>query len=189
MRPFRLAVPVAAAAMLLAACSPAPQEDALDALPSIDAVVAVEAPYDPEADAHALVDAAYAAAAANGKRVLVKFGGNWCPDCQIMAGMLQIPQIAAYLDAHYEYAAIDVGRYDNNMDVVARFGLDALEGVPTLIITTGDGQIINAGTAAEWRTARTRDPRDVLEYLRRFADSPVPEDAARAVTTWPVDPS
>lgn len=170
---------------LLAACSPASEEDAVPALPSIDEVAAVETPYDVDADAHGALDEAFAAARANGTRVLVKFGGNWCPDCRIMAGMLQIPAIAEYLDAHYEYVAIDVGRYDNNMDVVARFGLEALEGVPTVIIATADGEIINTGTAAEWRTARSRDPRDVLTYLQTYADAPVPEGATRAVTTRP----
>lgn len=184
MRAARLAAPVLVAA-IMAACSPAPEEDAMDTLPSIDEVVAVEAPYDPQADAHGALDAAFEAAAANRTRVLVKFGGNWCPDCRIMAGMLEIPVIAGFLEAQYEYVAIDVGRYDNNMDVVARFGLEELEGVPTIIIATADGEIINAGTAAEWRTARERDPQDVLDYLRRYAASPVPERATRAETRRP----
>ena len=72
-----------------------------------------------------------------------------------------------------------------NMDVVARFGIDELEGAPTVIITTADGRIVNSGTSAEWRTARERNPQDVMDYLVRYADAPVPENAARAQTARP----
>lgn len=165
----------------LAACSP--DAETID-VSDLEAVP-VEAPYRAEADAHAELDAAYVRAEQRGTRVLVKFGGNWCPDCRIFAGMLQLEPVAGYVAEHYEIVAVDVGRYDHNMDVVARFGLEALEGVPTVIITSADGEIINTGTAAEWRTARERNPQDVLDYLVRYAEAPVPADAARAQTTRP----
>lgn len=165
----------------LVACSPEPEEIDVSALE----VTAIDEPYSAEADAHGELDAAYERAAARGTRVLVKFGGNWCPDCRIFAGMLELAPVRAYADAHYEIVAVDVGRYERNMDVVARFGLGALEGVPTVIITTADGEIINTGTSAEWRTARERNPQDVLDYLTRYAEAPVPEDAQTAVIRRP----
>lgn len=165
----------------LAACSPEPEETNLSDLQ----VTAIDEPYSAEADAHGDLDAAFERAQARGTRVLVKFGGNWCPDCRIFAGMLELAPVAAYAGEHYEIVAVDVGRYERNMDVVARFGLEELEGVPTVIITNADGKIINTGTAAEWRTARERNPQDVLDYLQRYAQAPVPANAARAVTTRP----
>ncbi|KPP82255.1 MAG: Thiol-disulfide isomerase [Oceanicaulis sp. HLUCCA04] len=165
----------------LAACSPDPEEANLSQLEA----VAAEAPYDASADAHAQLDSAFARASDRGTRVLVKFGGNWCPDCRIFAGMLALEPIAAYTGEHYEIVAVDVGRYERNMDVVARFGIDELEGAPTVIITTADGRIVNSGTSAEWRTARERNPQDVMDYLVRYADAPVPENAARAQTARP----
>ena len=165
----------------LAACSPAPEEADLSELEA----VAAEAPYDASADAHGELDAAFARASERGTRVLVKFGGNWCPDCRIFAGMLALEPIAAYTDEHYEIVAVDVGRYERNMDVVARFGMEELEGAPTVIITTADGRIINTGTSAEWRTARERNPQDVMDYLVRYADAPVPDNAVQAQTTRP----
>ncbi|WP_439632800.1 thioredoxin family protein [Glycocaulis sp.] len=165
----------------LAACSPEPEEIDVSNLE----VTAIDEPYSAEADAHGELDAAYERAAERGTRVLVKFGGNWCPDCRIFAGMLELAPVRAYADAHYEIVAVDVGRYERNMDVVARFGLDELEGVPTVIITNAQGEIINTGTSAEWRTARERNPQDVLDYLTRYAEAPVPENARRAVISRP----
>lgn len=180
MRPIILTISLALVSGLLA-CSPKPEEIDVSGLE----VTAIDEPYSAEADAHGELDAAYERAALRGTRVLVKFGGNWCPDCRIFAGMLELAPVRAYADAHYEIVAVDVGRYERNMDVVARFGLDALEGVPTVIITTADGEIINTGTAAEWRTARERNPQDVLDYLVRYAEAPVPQDAVRAQTIRP----
>jgi len=99
--------------------------------------------------------------------------------------MLELEPVREYADAHYEIVAVDVGRYERNMDVVARFGMDGLEGVPTVIITTADGEIINTGTSAEWRTARERNAQDVLDYLTRYAEAPVPAHADRAIISRP----
>ncbi|MFN7177045.1 MAG: thioredoxin family protein [Thermaurantiacus sp.] len=165
----------------LLACSPQAEEIDVSELE----VTAVDEPYDAEADAHGELDAAFERAQARGTRVLVKFGGNWCPDCRIFAGMLELAPVRAYADAQYEIVAVDVGRYERNMDVVTRFGMDELEGVPTVIITTATGEIINTGTSAEWRTARERNPQDVLDYLVRYAEAPVPDNAAVAQTTRP----
>ncbi|MFC4725587.1 thioredoxin family protein [Glycocaulis abyssi] len=180
MRPATIIISLVSAFSLLA-CAPEPEEIALSDLE----ITAVDEPYSAEADAHGALDAAYERAAERGTRVLVKFGGNWCPDCRIFAGMLELAPVRAYADAHYEIVAVDVGRYERNMDVVARFGLEELEGVPTVIITTAEGEIINTGTSAEWRTARERSAQDVLDYLTLYAEAEVPEGAARAEISRP----
>ena len=55
-------------------------------------------PYDEMANADAAVDAAFARAKTNGKRVLVDLGGNWCPDCRILAGVMALPEVKPFLD-------------------------------------------------------------------------------------------
>lgn len=154
-------------------------------LPPDAQVTAPENPYDETADAGAALDAAFARASENGTRVLVNFGGNWCPDCRMLAGMMQIPEFAAYLDAHYEVVKIDVGRFDRNEDVVQRLGfenLDALDGVPTVVIATSDGRVVNAATSAEWTTARERRPQEALDYFHRYAQAAPPAGAHVAAT-------
>src|SRR5688572_26147747 len=58
-------------------------------------------PYDEKADAPARVAEAFARAKKNGKRVLIDFGGNWCPDCRILAGVLNLPEVKSYVAKHY----------------------------------------------------------------------------------------
>ena len=55
------------------------------------------------------------------KQPVIIFGGNWCPDCRILDGTLQIPTIQKFMKEHYEIMHIDVGRYDKNMELMELF--------------------------------------------------------------------
>src|SRR6478672_8222530 len=57
-------------------------------------------PYDEQANATAQVDAAFKRAKQTGKRVLIDFGGNWCPDCRILAGVMKLPEVRSFIDSH-----------------------------------------------------------------------------------------
>ena len=127
-------------------------------------------PYDRDLDVHAALDAAFERARRGGTRVLAKFGGAWCPDCRILAGMMAIPAIAAFLDRRYEVVPIHIGRYDANMDAPARFGLaEGLEGAPAVVIARADGTVVNAQRIHHWRTARERTPQELADYLAAYA--------------------
>src|ERR1700754_4908348 len=69
-------------------------------------------PYDEAADAQAQVAAAAARAKARHKLLLIDLGGNWCPDCRILAGTMELPEVWAFVRAHYEVVTVDVGRFD-----------------------------------------------------------------------------
>ena len=91
-------------------------------------------PYDEKADAMAEVDRALARAKASGKLVLIDLGGNWCGDCRILAATMELPELKAFLARHYEIVNVDVGRFDRNLEVPARYGITSrLEGVPALL--------------------------------------------------------
>ncbi len=126
---------------------------------------AIEAPYEEKADAKAELEAAFAHARKNGKLILLNLGGNWCPDARALAGMLEIPQLRVWLDDNYEHVKINIGDYDRNMDIPARFGFEELEGVPALLAIKTDGTLINEKNCYQFRNARERDPQEVLDYL------------------------
>lgn len=125
----------------------------------------IESPYDPAPDGRT-VDAALARAKVSRKLVLIDLGANWCPDCRVLANVMLRPQVKAFLDAHFEVVALDVGRFDKNLDVPARFGIKGkLEGIPAVLIVSPDGKLLNPGKLFALSDARTMDPQAIVDWL------------------------
>lgn len=127
-------------------------------------------PYDERANADAAVTAAFERAKKSHKRVLIDLGGNWCVDCVVLANFVEQPGVKKFVAAHYEWVAVDVGRFDRNLQVPARFGLTKrLTGVPTIIIATPDGKQVNQNDVFVLSDARSMTPQAVADYLGKYA--------------------
>ena len=126
-------------------------------------------PYDVNANAQAQIDAALARAKSSGKRVLVDLGGNWCGDCRVFAGILELPAVKKFVDAHYEVVLVNVGRYDTNLDVPARFGLDKPKAAPTTLIVSPQGKLLNGDDLVALKDARSMTPQAVVDWLAHWA--------------------
>jgi len=133
--------------------------------------VVVTRPYDEHADANAAVAAAFAKARLSRKRVLIDLGGNWCGDCLVLANLMQLPDLQRFLKAHYEMVSVDVGRFDRNLQVPARFGITKrLEGVPAILIVEPDGKtLVDAGHVAALADARHMTPQGLADWLAQWA--------------------
>jgi len=129
-------------------------------------------PYDEHANADAAVAQARARAAAEHKLLLIDLGGNWCPDCRILAGTMQLPEVRAFVDAHYVVVGVDVGRFDKNLQVPAAYGLSGrLQGVPSLLIVDPrTGRLLDAGHTAALADARHMTPQALADWLARWTD-------------------
>ena len=150
-----------------AQATPAPQ---LTITSLSDLPVVERTPYDESANADAAVNAAFARARQNGKRVLIDLGGNWCGDCIVLANIMQLPQMKPFIAAHFEVVAIDVGRFDKNLQIPARFGITGrLEGVPAVIIAEPDGKLVNGGHIAALADARHMTAQSIANWLAQWA--------------------
>jgi thiol-disulfide isomerase/thioredoxin len=127
-------------------------------------------PYDEAADADRAVTAAKAQAAAQHKRLFIDLGGNWCPDCRILAGLMALPEVAAFVRAHYVVVEVDVGRFDRNLQIPAHYGLKhRLEGVPSvLIVDPATDRLVNAGHTAALADAREMTPQAIADWLAQW---------------------
>jgi thiol-disulfide isomerase/thioredoxin len=160
-----LALCLLAAPALAGVPAPVPSIRTLTELP-----VVTMKPYDEKADAKAQVAAAFARANHTHKRVLIDLGGNWCPDCIILANFLKLPEMRRFMAAHYELVAVDLGRFDRNRDIPARFGLTKrLTGVPTVLIADPDGRLVNRGHVFAFTDARHMTPEGLADYLANWA--------------------
>lgn len=127
-------------------------------------------PYDETANAKAAFRTAMARATKAHKRLLVDLGGNWCGDCIALANFMRLPAIKAFVDAHYEVVTIDVGRFDRNLDIPAKFGFtERLKGVPMVLVVTPKGKLVNRDDVFATSDARHMTPQALADYLARYA--------------------
>jgi thiol-disulfide isomerase/thioredoxin len=165
MRKTLVLLTVAASLALGAAAPPPLPITDLKNLPIVE-----KAPYDEAANADAVVAAAFARAKKSHKLVMLDLGGNWCPDCIILANVMQLPAMKKFMSEHYEFISVDVGRFDKNLQVPARFGYTTrLKGVPTVLVATPDGKLVNDGNVFALTDARNMTPQSVAAYLSRWA--------------------
>ena len=126
-------------------------------------------PYDEHADADAAIRAATARAKAHHRLLLIDLGGNWCPDCRILAGTLALPDLAPFIRQHYEVVTVDVGRYTKNMGISAAYGAERPRGVPeVLIVDPRTDKLVNAGHVAALADARSLSPQALADWLAQW---------------------
>ncbi len=127
-------------------------------------------PYEEKADANAQVVAAKAAAKAHHKLLLIDLGGNWCGDCRVLAATMDLPELKAFVDAHYQVVSVDVGRFDRNLQVPAHYGItQRLEGVPALLIVDPKTDaLLDGGHIAALADARHMTPQALADWLAQW---------------------
>ena len=127
-------------------------------------------PYDAADDATKAVDAAKARAKARHKLLLIDLGGNWCLDCRLLAGTMDVPAVKSFLARHYEIVIVDVGRMDRNLAIPAHYGItDRLQGVPSLLVVDPRrDKLLNAGRTAALADARSMSPQGLADWLAQW---------------------
>jgi thiol-disulfide isomerase/thioredoxin len=128
-------------------------------------------PYDEQANASAEVAKARARARARHKLLMIDLGGNWCADCRILsATMEQAPELKAFVEKHFVTVLVDVGRFDRNLQVPARYGItDRLEGVPALLIVDPKtDRLLDPGAVSAIQDARNLSPQTLADWLAQW---------------------
>lgn len=128
------------------------------------------APYDPRRDARHDVDAAIARAKQSGKPVLIDFGANWCINCRVLAGALALPEMRTWVADKFELVQVDIGRFDRNLDVVRRFGVRGLDGVPAIfVVDARTGKLRNKRETSIASDSVRLQPQEAADWLARWA--------------------
>jgi thioredoxin 1 len=128
-------------------------------------------PYDEAANAAADVERAMASAAAARKPVLLIFGANWCEDCRALDAALKSPKSAALMKAEFVVVKIDVGHFDRNIDLSARYGDPIKKGIPAAVVVSPAGKLVYATRAGELADARSMSETGVYDFFRGVASS------------------
>lgn len=103
-----------------------------------------------------------------GNQSIIIFGANWCPDCRILQGTLELPTVNLFMKENYSVKHIDLGEYDINMELMEIFGIPSQEGIPRVVILGVSGKPLNLDSNDRWRTARDSKQQDIFDYFQKF---------------------
>ena len=114
------------------------------------------------------VAGALAQAAREHKRVILDFGGNWCGDCRVLDIYFHDAANVALLNTNYVLVHVNIGQYDQNQDLAAKYGVPLQKGVPALVVLSADGQVLFSQRNGEFEAMHRMDSSAVTEFLNRW---------------------
>ena len=119
------------------------------------------------APAQAKIDLAAAldASAATHKRVILDFGGNWCPDCHVLDRYFHDSANRPILEANYILVHVNIGRMDENLDIAERYQIPLRKGVPALAVLGDHGELLYSQRTGEFEAMRGMQSSAVTDFL------------------------
>ncbi len=112
--------------------------------------------------------AALTSAAATHKRIILDFGGNWCPDCHVLDLYFHDSANAPILEANYILVHVNIGRMNENLDITERYQIPLKRGVPALAVLGEHGELLYSQKAGEFEAMRGMQSSAVTEFLVRW---------------------
>jgi protein disulfide-isomerase len=134
-------------------------------------VHAAPLPYDETADAKADVRRALSAAQSSGTPVLVIFGANWCADCRALDKALGTGKNAELVAREFKVVKVDVGNFDRNLDLAARYGNPIRKGIPAAVLLSPKDQVLYATRLGELADARHMSDTGIYDFFKRVVQS------------------
>ncbi len=114
------------------------------------------------------LSAALKSAASMHKRVIVDFGGNWCPDCHVLDAYFHDSANKPLLDANYVLVHVNIGRMDANLDIAERYQIPLRKGVPALAVLDEHGTLLYSQKTGEFEAMRSMRSSAVTDFLARW---------------------
>jgi thiol:disulfide interchange protein len=112
--------------------------------------------------------AALAASAAAHKRIILDFGGNWCPDCHVLDLYFHDSVNRPILEANYILVHVNIGRMNENLDIAERYQIPLRKGVPALAVLGERGELLFSQTTGEFEAMRGMQSSAVTDFLVRW---------------------
>lgn len=100
------------------------------------------------------------------KRVILDFGGDWCPDCQVLNIYFNQSPNRELLDKYFIRVNVNIGHEDANLDLAHHYGVP-VQGVPALAVLDDHGKVIYAQNK-EFSDMRHMQPSDLTAFLEKW---------------------
>lgn len=113
------------------------------------------------------IKAAIAEAHRTHKRVILDFGGDWCPDCQVLDIYFHQSPNAELLEKYFVEVKVNIGREDANLDIATKYGVPMPHGVPALAVLDGNGKLLYA-QGKEFSDMRNMQSSALTDFLNKW---------------------
>jgi thiol:disulfide interchange protein len=118
--------------------------------------------------ARADLAAALKTAAATHKRILLDFGGNWCPDCQMLDLYFHDQANRPILEANFVLVHVNIGHMDANLEIAREYEIPLNKGVPALAVLSDTGQLLYSQKGGEFEDMRNMQSSAVTKFLLQW---------------------
>jgi thiol:disulfide interchange protein len=131
-----------------------------------DALVVAE--YDASRDPAADLELAVARAQAEGKRILLEIGGEWCGWChRLDAFIREHPAVAEALTEGFVMMKVNYSRENRNEAFLSKY--PEIPGYPHLYVLESDGTFLHSQGTAELEEGQSYDEEALVGFLRAWA--------------------
>lgn len=124
--------------------------------------------YPDPSQAKADLAAALKSAAVTHKRVLLDFGGNWCPDCQVLDIYFHDAANRPIMEANYVLVHVNIGRMDANQEIAQQYDVPLNKGVPALAILSDQGKLLYSQKSGEFEDMRHLQSSALTAFLLQW---------------------
>jgi thiol:disulfide interchange protein len=124
--------------------------------------------YPDPSQARADIATALKIAAQTHKRILLDFGGNWCPDCQVLNIYFHDAVNRPILEADFVLVDVNIGRMDANLDIAREYEVPLNRGVPALAVLSDHGKLLYSQQGGEFEAMRGMASSDVTRFLLQW---------------------
>ena len=124
--------------------------------------------FDPKRDPAKDLLAALARAKAEGKRVIVDVGGEWCSWCHILDRFIAgHADVRALVDANYVWLKVNWSPENKNEALLSRW--PAIRGYPHLFVLDADGRLVHSQETDVLESGKDYDRAKFIAFLRAWA--------------------
>jgi thioredoxin-related protein len=127
-------------------------------------------PYDGSVDARAMVEEARRQASQAGRFLMITFGANWCMDCRTLYHHLNDDVVKEYTDGVFQFAHVDVGKFNRNREFAEELGVDLSRGIPVAIFYDPAGNKIGTTNDGQLEPARFYTSKQILKFVRDIVE-------------------
>ncbi len=130
-------------------------------------------PYDPSLNGWKQLQEAAQRASADGRRVLVIVGGNWCKWCRALDRQMgENAELRDELSAHFELVHLNWSKENKNSRAMKKLGHPEELGFPAFVVVSGTLEVLRVQESSAFenpdKASPGYDPSRLLAFLKKW---------------------